>query len=1184
MRFSWEHLGAIGGSVFVVLLAWFSGSWFHVAGLDRVILSVGILVIGAACIGGFLLWAHSKQLPRPSASIQAPSAAGVAAAATTASSFAGSALNPEDINFLIREAETKVRSARLGHGEQLPSLRVILVLGEAGSGKTTAVLHSGLDPELLAGQVFQEGSVAPTPVANFWFARKSVLVEAGPNLLSEPRLWVRLVKRLAPRGLVSVLGGSSQGERAALVCFDCEKLASEKSPESVVGSARSLRVRLEEMSNTLGSSFPVYVLFTRADRLPFFDDFVSTMSNEESSQVFGVTLPIAPDPSTSVYAERETRRLTTVFNSLYLSLADHRPGLLSRERNAEKQAGVYEFPRQFRKLAKPAVQFLVDLCRPSQLRAGPFLRGFYFAGMRTVASSTSSPTVMATRTSFMGPAAPAANATSILRQEDLAAMPGWQTGTQIQGAEGRKVAQWVFLSHIFSQILLQDRSALGASSVSTRVNFWRRALLATTAILCVVWILGLVVSYFSNRTLESDFVQAAQNVRVSESSTSQAPSLDSLQRLETLRKFLAELTSYERNGAPLHLRWGLYAGHDFYPDGRRAYFLRFRQLLFGQIQASMLDALRRLPGTPGPSDEYISNYDTLKAYLITTSDFDKSTPEFLSPLLQRYWTAGQSMDTTSQALARVQFDFYSNELKVQNPYSTDSDAAVRDHARNYLNHFGAVPRIYTAMQNAAAKQNLPVNFYREHTDATDLIRSVPEVPGAFTKGGWGFMQNAIAHSDQYFRGEEWVLGAASEAITNRANLEEQLHAMYQADFIKDWQNFLKNAKVAPYGGLDDAVRKLKKLSAPESPLLALLCDASQNTTGRSSDMDTAFKPVQQVAPTPACVNSVSPILIPYVGGLAKFENCLETLVAAPPDQKEAQRQLCVSVMNEAKLVVTTQIMPGIGVDPVGHINQTVEQLLEAPIVFPGPTSPVGTGAKGVCDSFAGIAPKYPFNPNYDVQDTSIQEFDAFFRPDVGTLQKFIRANQGVLVPQGTQYTVKPGVKVDWGPAFLPFLNRTHFIQQSLYTTGPTGAAQVQYRFNVRATLTEGGITGVTFTLNGQTLKYPGGSQTTTFIWPGTGSQEARISYQTAGGQETDLLTERGPWAIIKLLSVPDAKVAATGSSLSAEWHPLQADRRTPLTLSGSGKPIVVHLDFETGANPFVLQSGYFSNLVCRANR
>ena len=62
MRFSWEHLAALGASVFVVVLAWFSGNWFHVIGMDRAILSGGILIIGAALIGGLLMWRkQSKQ-------------------------------------------------------------------------------------------------------------------------------------------------------------------------------------------------------------------------------------------------------------------------------------------------------------------------------------------------------------------------------------------------------------------------------------------------------------------------------------------------------------------------------------------------------------------------------------------------------------------------------------------------------------------------------------------------------------------------------------------------------------------------------------------------------------------------------------------------------------------------------------------------------------------------------------------------------------------------------------------------------------------------------------------------------------------------------------------------------------------------------------------------------------------
>ena len=69
--------------------------------------------------------------------------------------------------------------------------------------------------------------------------------------------------------------------------------------------------------------------------------------------------------------------------------------------------------------------------------------------------------------------------------------------------------------------------------------------------------------------------------------------------------------------------------------------------------------------------------------------------------------------------------------------------------------------------------------------------------------------------------------------------------------------------------------------------------------------------------------------------------------------------------------------------------------------------------------------------------------------------------------------------------------------------------------------------------------------------------------------------------MVRLLSLPGVKLAPAASGLSAEWHALQADGRTPLTLSGTGKPVVVHLDFETSGTPFILQASYFSNLSCR---
>ena len=75
----------------------------------------------------------------------------------------------------------------------------------------------------------------------------------------------------------------------------------------------------------------------------------------------GVTLPVRGFAAASVYGDEQTRRLSEAFNELFHSLCDQRLNILPREHDAARVPGAYEFPREFRKLRTPLVQFLVDL-------------------------------------------------------------------------------------------------------------------------------------------------------------------------------------------------------------------------------------------------------------------------------------------------------------------------------------------------------------------------------------------------------------------------------------------------------------------------------------------------------------------------------------------------------------------------------------------------------------------------------------------------------------------------------------------------------------------------------------------------------------------------------------------------------------------------------------------------------
>src|SRR5271165_1862060 len=357
-----------GGVLLVYLiLVWFLGTWLHLHGSDVWILRGALALIGLLAAGSFL-WFYRKNK---------------AAGRREQEVDAGEGSTTKDVDLLVHEAVRRLKNSALGRGATLGNLPLVFLLGEPGSTKTTTIINSALDPELLAGQVYQDSNVLPTRVANIWYSRAAVFVDPAGNLLSQPSRWKRLVKLVQPGRVSSAVGKRQQAPRAAIVCFDCGDFLQPGASESAVSAARKLAVRLHEICHLLSISFPVYVLFTKLDRVSFFSEFARGLSEEEVSQVLGVTLPVRSSAA-GVYAEEETRRLTKAFDEIFYSLAEKRLDLLAREHERDKLPGIYEFPRELRKLRTLLVQFLVDLARPGQLSANPFLRGFYFSGVRPV--------------------------------------------------------------------------------------------------------------------------------------------------------------------------------------------------------------------------------------------------------------------------------------------------------------------------------------------------------------------------------------------------------------------------------------------------------------------------------------------------------------------------------------------------------------------------------------------------------------------------------------------------------------------------------------------------------------------------------------------------------------------------------------------------------------------------------
>jgi type VI secretion system protein ImpL len=1114
-----------GGALAVwLMLAWILGAGLALRGRDLWIFRGGLAALGLAGAGGFVLLRSRSGgggTPAPKAAARGP------------------------IGQLFREAAGKLQRSRKGAPESLPAF---VVLGEAGSAKTTTIVRSGLEPELLAGQAFEENVVTPTRDVNIWFARDTLFIDPAGGLLDDPQRRAALIASLTPGRLGSVFGRKASAPRAAVVCVDCGLFTGGAGSQAVQARAAQLREQLGEICQRLGISLPVYVLFTKLDRVGYFAEFVRNLSREEAADVFGIALPMGESGGNTVYSHEASQRMHSALNEMFARLVMRRPEMLEREHDGTALSPIYEFPREFSKFRSLVSQFLVELCKPSELHANPFLRGFYFTGVRAVVVSE----VAAAPARARAAEAPgfSADATRLFHS------PSYAPVASPAAPVSRKVPEWVYLPRIFPEILLRDTAALSTSTASSKVALWQRVLLGSAAVLALLYIVAATVSFFNNKALVERGLQAGQAASVAQIGP-EGISADDLRQLDTLRASLAEIRSYRRDGVPMSLGWGLYAGEDAYPHLHRAYFGAFlRSLLSGSHESILATLTRRTtyPNTP-PKDVY----DALKAYLITTSHPHKSQLPFLANVLRQHWAGARKVDDQRMELAWKQFAFYGEVLPEANPLPSLArpDEIAVEKGREYLARFAATDAIYNAMLLEAGQRRPPIRLADFYPGSGEVIESKYTVPAAFGKPAWEFVQNAVKTPERYFTGEEWVLGERALRALDRVKLGQELRTRYQNDFLRHWREFIRGTRVMSYGSLADAANKLTKLAGNQSPLLGSLCLASENTVVDVPEIKDVFQPPQQVTP-PGCKSVLGGSgNQSYMEALIKLQAAVAQFAANPGPAGEAHRaQANAEAVNA--LITTAQVARSFSTDRGGDVDLKTRRLLEDPItnvqrlLKVDVAGPVNAAAKQFCATVRPLTAKYPFSPRAS-QEATLQEVAALLRPGEGTLWQFYeRELKAVLTRQGNEFVVNPSAPMKFNPAFLTSLSRMAALSEMFFREG---AKEPKFDFSVRLATGED-VQSLQMHILGQTVRL-GPKVAQKLTWPGKAS-DVRLTPKFTGGSEFEApMTDPGLWAPFRFFGEFSGWEPAPGSEYLLSRNLNLGTRQ--IYVPNTNRPVVLRL-------------------------
>jgi type VI secretion system protein ImpL len=262
-----------------------------------------------------------------------------------------------------------------GEARYVSELPWYVFIGAPGSGKTTALVNSGLRfPLKQAGGELSLAGVGGTRNCDWWFTEDAVLLDTAgryttqqSDLEADAAAWLGfldLIKRFRPRRPLN----------GALVTISVSDLML-WSEEERKRYAWHVRARVAELYERLGARFPVYLLVTKADLLAGFMELFGELDAAARARVWGATFDAAAD---GFILGSPGQRFAEDFRALEGRLYGELLERMQEETDLQRRAAAYRFPQQFRSLGPLLEQFLDATFIGVPGAPEAMLRGVYF--------------------------------------------------------------------------------------------------------------------------------------------------------------------------------------------------------------------------------------------------------------------------------------------------------------------------------------------------------------------------------------------------------------------------------------------------------------------------------------------------------------------------------------------------------------------------------------------------------------------------------------------------------------------------------------------------------------------------------------------------------------------------------------------------------------------------------------
>jgi type VI secretion system protein ImpL len=766
-----------------------------------------------------------------------------------------------ELQVQMQRGLASLKQSRLGASGQsaLYTLPWYMIIGPPGAGKTTALKHSGLvfpalDPRTGGGL----RGVGGTRNCDWWFTNEAILLDTAGRYATEADdhdEWTAFVDMLRKYRSAKPING-------VIVAISVTDLM-EATDEQIEGYAKRLRARIDEVTERLHMVVPVYVMFTKVDLVAGFVEFWGDLRKSERAQIWGMTLPLDG---------AATRDAGKAFDEEFDGLVDRLHGRamnrVGTERQIETRQRIYQFPLEFAGLKQNLQEFLSSLFQSSGMQDAPILRGIYFS-----------------------------SGTQEGRPIDRVIggmMRAFNLPSPVQAEQQSTEAKSYFVTDVFKRVVFPDQNIASRTRAQQRRQFINRVAFAVAALaLALLLVAPSTYTFAQNMALVSSAQGVAERAQKVNWSDGNPNFLDKVHKLDDLGKQLDQLEAWDKNGPPLRLRWGMYAGDSIEEPLRTVYIANLERGFAAPTRAQLEHELSML-SLSGAShltaDQYGTYFGRLKAYLEMTQpvrieidpDFpeDRGEPKALTDAWAR--ALATTSDADKNAL-KPHVRRYVELVKAGKipPWNANMDLVTR--VRSILKQTSEADRDYNALVREPNENISPItrsSIFIGSAFATYVTsKSKPEVvvSGAYTRAGWEeYIRDRLDPSHALsLSNDGWVLGETEVVSLDRIQRTLQdLRDRYFSAYRNAWSDFLKDLDVRQPESNAEALDELQALSEMPWPYFKLLDTLGDNTRLQQS---------------PASLASQSKALLDKAVDTAKQNQTVQTVLGtdggAPPPKR-----------------------------------------------------------------------------------------------------------------------------------------------------------------------------------------------------------------------------------------------------------------------------------------------------------